>query len=135
MDEMATQEYALEWLTYAEADLNSAEFLLNLRPLPIEIICYHCQQSAEKCLKGLLVTQAINPPKIHDLRELYDLCSPIIANISPLAASCEALNPYSSQPRYPHPTIKPPIPPVHGGRGKGERQCLSPNSMLYLGYG
>jgi HEPN domain-containing protein len=55
MAEMSTHEYALEWLTYAETDLNSAEFLLNLKPLPVEVICYHCQQSAEKCLKGNLL--------------------------------------------------------------------------------
>jgi len=36
-------------------DLNTAEYLKNMKPLPIEIICYHCQQSAEKYLKGYLV--------------------------------------------------------------------------------
>jgi HEPN domain-containing protein len=49
---MDKADAALEWLTHAEDDLGSAEFLLNKKPLPIEIICFHSQQSAEKVLKG-----------------------------------------------------------------------------------
>jgi HEPN domain-containing protein len=54
-DTLTPESYAKEWLEYAEIDLSSAEFLLAMYPLPTAIICYHCQQSAEKCLKGLLV--------------------------------------------------------------------------------
>jgi HEPN domain-containing protein len=101
MDSMDNHEYALEWLAYAERDLSSAEFLTNQRPVPIEIICFHCQQSAEKCLKGLLAKEGIRPPKIHDLQELYDLCIPVISNITVILAQCDALNKYSVEPRYP----------------------------------
>ncbi|WP_282433370.1 HEPN domain-containing protein [Desulfosporosinus sp. FKA] len=38
----------------AETGLQSALFLLNMHPAPLEIICYHCQQSAEKYLKGYI---------------------------------------------------------------------------------
>ncbi len=55
-----------EWQRLAEMDLNSAEYLLNMCPTPLEIICYHCQQAAEKYLKGYLVFHGMNPPKIHD---------------------------------------------------------------------
>ena len=34
-----------EWLRLAEMDLESAGFLFNLHRTPVEIICYHCQQS------------------------------------------------------------------------------------------
>jgi HEPN domain-containing protein len=101
MDKMDNHECALEWLTYAERDLSSADFLTNQRPVPIEIICFHCQQSAEKSLKGLLVTEGIRPPKIHDLRELYNLCAPVMANIAVILAQCNALNKFSVGPRYP----------------------------------
>jgi len=37
-----------EWFKYAERDLESAIFLIKMHPVPIEIICYHCEQSAEK---------------------------------------------------------------------------------------
>lgn len=38
-----------------------------------EISCYHCQQSAEKYLKGYLVLYGKNPPRTHDLDELCKL--------------------------------------------------------------
>ena len=38
---------ALEWIEFARNDLESADYLTNKKPLPLEIICYHCQQCAE----------------------------------------------------------------------------------------
>jgi hypothetical protein len=34
------EEYAREWLVFAEMDVNSAGYLINMRPRPDEIICY-----------------------------------------------------------------------------------------------
>ena len=51
---MNNRDIAQEWFMFATNDLKSAEFLLNMKPLPLEIICYHCQQSAEKYLKGYI---------------------------------------------------------------------------------
>jgi HEPN domain-containing protein len=98
---LTPEEYAKEWLFFAEMDLSSAEFLRGKWPVPLEIICYHCQQSAEKCLKGLLVLKKQMPPKTHDLYLLLDLCRPYYAEIDSIVDECAALNPYSSQPRYP----------------------------------
>jgi HEPN domain-containing protein len=98
---MDNREYALEWLRYAEMDLTSAEFLLDKRPIPLEIICYHCQQSAEKCLKGLLALHGTRPPKIHDLQSLHDLCASSLGGTETILSYCNALNPYGVQPRYP----------------------------------
>ena len=82
-------------------DLASAEFLLAMYPQPIAIICYHCQQSAEKCLKGLLALKNQVPPKTHDLPLLIDACNQLIPEIMTVSSQCAALNPFSSQPRYP----------------------------------
>jgi HEPN domain-containing protein len=100
-DGMTKEEYALEWLRFAEMDFGSAEYLLGYRPLPVEIVCYHCQQSAEKWLKGFLVIQGIRPPKTHNLEELYKLCEPFSQNIQNIRTPCGALNKYSVQPQYP----------------------------------
>jgi HEPN domain-containing protein len=100
-DSMTKEEYALEWLRFAEMDFSSAEYLLGHRPLPIEIICYHCQQSAEKWLKGFLVMQDIRPPKTHNLEELYRLCESFNQNIQNIRKPCSVLTKYSVQPRYP----------------------------------
>jgi HEPN domain-containing protein len=106
VDENLTPEgYAKEWLSFAEMDLSSAEFLLAKRPVPREIICYHCQQSAEKCLKGLLVLKNQMPQKTHDLVVLFDLCKLFFPEISSVPVQCTALNPYSIQPRDPRELI------------------------------
>ncbi len=92
---------AKEWQRFAEMDLMSAEYLLKMRPVPIEIICYHCQQSAEKYLKGYLVLHGMNPPKIHDLNQLQKLCANISDSFSDIADHCSDLTAYGVQPRYP----------------------------------
>jgi len=43
---MDNKDIAHEWFTFAKLDLDSAKFLVNMSPLPVEVICYHCQQSA-----------------------------------------------------------------------------------------
>ena len=43
-----------EWLRKAEADLRSARRLFALKPTDHDVVCFHCQQAAEKFLKGLL---------------------------------------------------------------------------------
>jgi len=40
---MDNKDIAKEWFRVAEADLASAVFLQGMRPIPIEVICYHCQ--------------------------------------------------------------------------------------------
>lgn len=92
---------AQEWQRLAEQDLNSAGYLLNMRPVPLEIVCYLCQQSAEKYLKGYLVLYGINPPKIHDLNELRKLCSELSETVKDIADQCSDLTAYGVQPRYP----------------------------------
>ncbi|WP_028308345.1 HEPN domain-containing protein [Desulfitibacter alkalitolerans] len=92
---------AKEWQRFAEMDLMSAEYLLKMRPVPIEIICYHCQQSAEKYLKGYLVLHEMNPPKTHDLNQLQKLCANISGSFSDITDHCSDLTAYGVQPRYP----------------------------------
>jgi len=60
---MDNRTRAQEWQRLGEMDLSSAEHLLTMKPVPVEIICYLSQQSAEKYLKGYLVLHGINPPK------------------------------------------------------------------------
>lgn len=60
--------WSSEWLDFAYMDLSAAEHLLTMRPLPVEIICYHCEQAAEKFLKATLVQFDREPPKTHDLK-------------------------------------------------------------------
>lgn len=94
-------EYIAEWFEFADVDLASAEYLQGMHPQPLEIICYHCQQAAEKYLKGYLLYKGIEPPKTHDLLFLYAKCMNIDSSFCEIDKACGALNRYSSQPRYP----------------------------------
>ncbi len=90
-----------EWLKYAQMDLDSAEFLRNMKPTPIEVICYHCEQASEKLLKAVLVASNIEPPKTHDLIVLCKKCTELDPSFDSLAEACIELSPYGVQTRYP----------------------------------
>ena len=98
---MNRKSLSSEWLDMAEMDLNAAEYLLGMRPIPIEIICYHCEQAAEKLLKGALVHFDIEPPKTHDLVQLCKLCCNEDTHFEVLVDACVDLTPYGVQVRYP----------------------------------
>ena len=66
----------VEWVEKAEEDFLGASCLLAEHPLP-DIICYHCQQSAEKYLKARLQQAMIPFPKTHDLWQLLRLLAPV----------------------------------------------------------
>ena len=95
-------EYVAEWFQFADMDLASADYLQGLLPQPLEIICYHCQQSVEKYLKGYLIYNGINePPKIHNLVELCESCSTFDERFNELSKFCGVLTRYGVGPRYP----------------------------------
>ena len=64
------------WVRKAEADHEGAnELALKARPLN-DLICFHCQQSAEKYLKALLIERGLSFPKTHRLEDLLLLLLP-----------------------------------------------------------
>jgi HEPN domain-containing protein len=91
-----------DWLYIANADIDSALLLKQMRPQHREIICYHCQQAAEKYPKVFLVSCRIEAPKTHDLRLLCQLCEEQDISFSSLKLACSFLTPFGIQPRYPH---------------------------------
>ena len=96
-------EYAAEWFKYADMDYSTSKHLLTLRPKPLEIICYHCQQAAEKYLKGYLVYEyKAEPPRTHDLVLLKIECMKSDDRYNDISRACEVLTRYGVQPRYPN---------------------------------
>ena len=94
-------EYTAEWFEFANTDLATAEFLLAMRPQPLEIICYHCQQSAEKSLKAFLINNNIEPSKTHDLKLLCRMCQDSDNTFAEITNQCAHLTPYGVTARYP----------------------------------
>ncbi len=100
---METKDIAQEWFKIAETDLSSAQFLQTMQPLPIEIICYHCQQSAEKYLKGFLALLGEGIKKTHDLVQLNKICQKYDKDFIKIGEDCLLLTDYGVKIRYPFP--------------------------------
>jgi HEPN domain-containing protein len=68
-------EEVQDWISKAETDYKAALDLARRRkdPLP-EVVCFHCQQCAEKYLKAFLISRKVPFPKVHDLIALKNLC-------------------------------------------------------------
>jgi HEPN domain-containing protein len=91
-----------EWLRLANMDLSAARHLFEaFRPIPIEIICFHSQQAAEKMIKGFLVSKGVIPPKIHDLTKLMKMCFEFENEFNMFHREADTLTLYGVLPRYP----------------------------------
>ncbi|MDR3329456.1 MAG: HEPN domain-containing protein [Prevotellaceae bacterium] len=100
---MKDLEFVQGWLRYAHNDLISARHLCeNIYPQQIEIACYHCQQSAEKVLKGYLYFKDEEPPRTHNLTELAGLCMKHDSSFSNILDICSKITPYGIIVRYPN---------------------------------
>ena len=90
-----------EWRLLAEADLSVAEHLaVTMSPIPTAIIAFHCQQAAEKYLKGALAIIGVEPPYSHDLVLLHNLAEKQCPSFVSIFSSCTIITQFSVQPRY-----------------------------------
>ena len=100
---MGKQEVLQQWLDKGKNDLRSAEYLSTMHhPTPDEIICYLCQQSAEKYLKAFIFSHDIEPDKTHDLEDLLEVCQKYNTEFSTLFSKVYVLTSYAVLPRYPN---------------------------------
>lgn len=91
------------WMRKAENDLLAADNNLASRRIPCDVVCFHCQQAAEKLLKGLLLSLGAQPLRTHDLLALLEEARRRTSIPVPdaVASACVILNPYSVEVRYP----------------------------------
>ena len=106
MDNAKTEEVQ-QWIAKSQRDLKAAQLLLNTEEPLLDIAVYHCQQSAEKALKGYLVSQDMIFQKTHDLDVLLDLCAKSEPAFQSLAIITDVLTPYGSKFRYPGDAFEP----------------------------
>lgn len=99
---MQKDDIVKEWLNYANMDMISAQYLTSLKPMPYEIICYHCQQTAEKLLKAYIIFHDGELLRTHDLIELNSICCTYSKEFLNIIDNCINLNDYSVQVRYPY---------------------------------
>ena len=96
---------AREWLSFAEADLGVAEHLnKTYHPKPLEIICFHCQQAAEKAVKSIIVLNGSQGgiPKKHDLFLLLNQIKNMVSIEEKFYDYADILAPYGVAMRYPN---------------------------------
>jgi len=94
-------EQVFQWIDKADHDLLAAEHIMTLEGSELtDIVCFHCQQCAEKYVKALLVSVGVHFPKTHDLRLLLDLVPMhVLPDLS--RTRVIALNRYVIEGRYP----------------------------------
>ena len=84
-----------------ESARDLADVASRARRLNHDMICFHCQQSAEKYLKALLQELGRVVPRTHDLEALLDLVRPDHPALGSLLRTLLILNPYAVEYRYP----------------------------------
>jgi HEPN domain-containing protein len=99
---MDKRQIVQEWLQIAYDDYDSAKYLFdNKYPKPLEIVCYHCQQSVEKALKAYLCAKGIEVPKTHEVGLLCRHCAELCPAFTDFFEACEELEIYATGTRYP----------------------------------
>lgn len=94
-------EYLKAWLQKAQSDIGIAELAINNGMRFPDIICFHCQQYAEKMIKAKLIFYGVNPPRIHGLAALLDILSDYETVDENLYDRASTLEEYAVGVRYP----------------------------------
>lgn len=93
-----------KWIDMAEMDYGVAKHLFETYyPKPYEIICYHCQQSAEKIIKSIIIAYGSQGglPKSHDLSFLMNQIKNRVSIQAKFYDYADELTPYGVVVRYP----------------------------------
>ena len=88
------------WLQKADNDLKTAIIMNKEKDPPTDVVCFHCQQCAEKCLKAYLVSVEHDFPKTHDLEHLISLCVIHDKTFKEIEEHAIAITDYAVETRY-----------------------------------
>lgn len=100
MDE-AKRELVRAWLIKARNDLTAARELGALPGGPLDTAIYHCQQAAEKAVKGFLAFHDHRLERSHDVERLVGLAAGYAASFKNYEEAALILTPYATAYRYP----------------------------------
>jgi len=99
---MSVEGNPAEWIRLAEMDIATSRHMFETyHPKPLEVVCFHAQQTAEKMLKCFLASRNIEIPKIHDLQVLCEMCIEIEERFNYIYVPSILLTRYGVIPRYP----------------------------------
>jgi len=89
------------WLVKAQHDLLSAQVLGASRPRLLDTAIYHCQQAAEKAIKGFLAFCDEEVERIHDVEALIRRAASHESRFAACVQTGRLLTPYARIFRYP----------------------------------
>jgi HEPN domain-containing protein len=96
-----------EWLGRARADIRAADVDLAAQPPLLGDAAFHCQQAAEKALKGLLTCNDRVFEKTHDIEPLVIASLEYAPALEPVLLPAVPLTVYAWRFRYPGPIVEP----------------------------
>ncbi len=98
-----TREYVQMWLDKANSDLKNAEIILaaQTKSPPLDTVCFHCQQAAEKFIKAFLIFHGKQFPFSHNLADLVAICMQVNLAFAAIQRKAETLTPFAVEIRYP----------------------------------
>jgi HEPN domain-containing protein len=97
----------LSWIEKGDRDLGVVRIILAETTDYSDLVCYHCQQAAEKYLKALQLHFGQPVKKTHILETLLDLLSPFVKIEDELYDKALILQEYAVGIRYPNPFSDP----------------------------
>jgi len=97
----AKRELIRAWLTKARNDLTTARGIGAMPDGPLDTAIYHCQQAAEKAVKGFLAFHDHRLERLHDVERLVELAGAYEASFAQWEDAAITLTPYATAYRYP----------------------------------
>jgi HEPN domain-containing protein len=94
-------ELCRAWLLKSHSDLHTAQQIGNLADGHLDAGIYHCQQAAEKVLKGFLIFHGKPFEKVHDLGKIIEHAMSVNPAFQQYEDAADILTPYSMAYRYP----------------------------------
>ncbi len=91
---------AERWMEKVASDLQACRILLAADGAPLEAICFHAQQAAEKAVKALLTASGRPFPKTHHLPTVVRML-PADADVGLTLGEQVELTHFAVAPRYP----------------------------------
>ena len=95
------EDFIKEWIYEANNDLGLAEFVIENDGKYYDLVCFHCQQAAEKFLKAYIIYLNLYYKKIHNLKYLLNVIKKKREIPAKFFAKAEMLSAYAIDSRYP----------------------------------
>ena len=97
----AKHELVQAWLIKARHDLDTALQIGSHPEGHLDMAIYHCQQAAEKAIKGFLAFHDHDLERTHDVRRLVRIATNDDPNFAQWEDAAVTLTPYATAYRYP----------------------------------